>query len=99
MTTENPQLISELLESELDASLCIRIEDEWRTKKGKFYLVHLHHRNTACEPLISCDGIVTTFFELRNKKKEKQSVCRGCEKEVKVNIPILKIQLNLIPES
>lgn len=74
-----------------------RIDNVWQSKRGATYRITLEHRDFACDPQTNCEGLITTSFRSKKRSGEKQSICLGCEKEVQVSIPVLKIELNLIP--
>lgn len=72
------------------------IKNVWEEKgKPKIYRVELPHNDHACDPTSDCKGTISVTFN-QNKRGERESICRRCEKQVKVSITVLKIELRLL---
>lgn len=68
------------------------IVNTWEAEGGCIHRIEIEHRSDCCEPASGCRGLVTTSFR-EDMKGDKQTVCRGCEKLVVVNITAAKLSM------
>lgn len=87
--TEGPHLL--LITEE---PLKFQVQRWYRENMEPLMLIQIPHRSFACNPNSECKGIVFVSLE-RHTRGFKESLCRGCETRIPVDLTKLQIGLGI----